>query len=297
VSPGKIESGKSSALLLLSANESAASWIGPLRIVGKSKAGEAELAREARGGSMLWSVADVDNEPVQSRVTRDLVLAVMDAEFAPISLATAEDKVWETPKGGHLKIPLKVTRRGEFTANLKLKAAGLPASDSLKEIDIDGKAADSALELDLAQQKLSPGAYTFHLQGQTQGKYRKDQKIIQAAEAEAKEAEQHAEKLSATAREAAEALVEATKTAEEAEAIVETATEQEKENASLKAKAATAAKAAAEKASSEAKEAKSKKTTAAKRAKELAEASKFKDVTITVYSPPITVKVLEAEKK
>ena len=297
-SAGKIESGKSSGLLLLTVAEGAASWIGPLKIVGKAKAGDTELAREARGGSMTWNVSDPASDPVQSRVTRDLVLAVVGTEFAPISLEAGENKVWEAPKGGKLKIPLKVTRRGEFTAILKLKAAGVPALDSLKELEVDGKTAEAALELDLAQQKLSPGTYTFHLQAQTQGKYRTGLEAIQAAEAEAKEAEKLAVERSAAAKKTAEALTAATLTAAEAEANAKTATEQDSDDVKAKAKAASEAKAAAEKAANEAssksKEAESKKTAATKKAKELSEKSKSKDVTLTVYSAPITVKVVAA---
>ena len=298
---GKIESGKTSGLLLLSASETATNWTGPLRIVGKAKGGDADLVREARGGSVLWHVGDPANEPVQSRLTRDLVLAVVGAESAPISLAAAENKTWEASKGGRLKIPLKVTRRGDFTASLKLKPAGVPALDSFKEVDIDGKTSEPTLELDLAQQKLAPGTYTFYLQGQTQGKYRKNQEALQIAEAEAKEAQKNAEKLSADLKKAAEALAQAVHAAKEAQALAETASEQQTEDARTKAKAAVAAKEAAEKAAKEAeaqaKEAESKKAAASKKAKELADASKPKDVSLTVYSPPITLKVIEAEKK
>jgi len=249
---GKIESGKTSGLLLLSASETATNWTGPLRIVGKAKGGDADLVREARGGSVLWHVGDPANEPVQSRLTRDLVLAVVGAESAPISLAAAENKTWEASKGGRLKIPLKVTRRGDFTASLKLKPAGVPALDSFKEVDIDGKTSEPTLELDLAQQKLAPGTYTFYLQGQTQGKYRKNQEALQIAEAEAKEAQKNAEKLSADLKKAAEALAQAVHAAKEAQALAETASEQQTEDARTKAKAAVAAKEAAEKAAKEA---------------------------------------------
>ncbi|HEY2953600.1 MAG TPA: hypothetical protein VGK40_13505 [Verrucomicrobiae bacterium] len=296
-SAARIESGKSSGLLLLSAAENASSWIGPLNIVGKAKAGDIELTRQARGGSMLWNVNDPAADAVQSRVTRDLVLAVVGTESAPISIA-AENKAWEATKGGKLKIPFTVTRRGEFTANLKLKAAGLPALDSLKEIDVDGKATESVLELDLAQQKLSPGSYTFYLQTQTPGKYRNNLEAIQAAEGEAKEAEKHAAELAAAAKKAAEALTAAVQSEKEAEANAKLASEQETEDAKTKAKAATEAKAAAEKAaneaSSKAKEAESKTSAATRKAKELTDKSKTRDVTITVYSAPITVKVLAA---
>jgi hypothetical protein len=298
---GKIESGKSSGLLFLTAAENAAGWIGPLRILGQAKVGATELVREARGGSLTWNVNDPASDPAQSRVTRDLVLAVAGTESAPLSVAAADNKVWEAPKGGKLKIPLTISRRGEFAANLKLKAAGLPGLDSMKEIDIDGKATESTMELDLSQQKLPPGTHTFYLQTQTPGKYRKDQDAIRAAEAEAKQAEKTAADLSTASKKAAEALQAAAQAAKEALANAESASEQEADDAKEKAKTASEAKATAEKAAEEAsakaKEAESKKTAASKKAKELLEKSKTRDVTLTVYSAPITVKVVEATEK
>jgi hypothetical protein len=227
-----------------------------------------------------------------------MVLAVVGTEPTPISIAAAENKVWVATKGGKLKIPLKVTRRGEFTASLKLKAAGLPALDSLKEIDVDGKATESAVELDLAQQKLSPGIHTFYLQAQTPGKYRNNLEAVQAAEAEAKEAEKRAADAATEAKKAAETLAAAVQAEKEAEANAKSASEQESDEAKTKAKAATEAKASADKAASEAankvKEAESKKSAAANKVKDLNSKSKTRDVTITVYSAPITVKVLAA---
>ena len=79
----KIEKDKSSALLMLTAAENAAGWVGPVKIVGKAKIGEAEVAREARGATVNWTVTDYNIDAIQSRLTRDFVLAVSGVETAP----------------------------------------------------------------------------------------------------------------------------------------------------------------------------------------------------------------------
>lgn len=186
-SEARIESGKNSALLLLTAAEDAAGWVGPLKIVGRGKAGETELAREARGGVVTWNVNDPANEAVQSRLTRNCLLAVADRETAPITLEVAERKVWEAPAGGKFKIPFTVVRRGEFTESLKLKATGIPALDSLKELDVDGKATNVTLEINLAQQKIPAGTHTFYLQTQTKGKYVKTTETLKSGSAASKQ--------------------------------------------------------------------------------------------------------------
>jgi colicin import membrane protein len=233
-----------------------------------------------------------------------------------------------------LKIPIKVARRGEFSANLKLKAVGIAALDSMKEIDVDGKTTEASVELDLAQQKIQPGTYIFYLQTQTQGKYRRLPSMglvtadeqVKAAEAAATQAEKHANDLAAEANKAKDALATAVKALEEAESAAKafteklatakqaaskdpqdeklasavTAAEKETAEAATKSKVAADAKAAAEKAVADAsantKEAETKKAAASARAKDITEKAKPKDVTATVYSAPIRLKVAAVEK-
>src|SRR6185295_2272745 len=63
----KIEKDKSSVLLILTAAENAASWIGPVKIVGKARIGETETTHEAYGATVNWTVSDYNNEAIQSR--------------------------------------------------------------------------------------------------------------------------------------------------------------------------------------------------------------------------------------
>jgi len=117
----KIETNKNSALVFLTASDNTNDWSGPIRIVGEGKAGDSALVREARAGSITWTVPDYNNEAVRPRLVRELFLAVSGVESAPIAIETAERKVWETTVGGKLQIPLKLARNGEFNENLKLK--------------------------------------------------------------------------------------------------------------------------------------------------------------------------------
>jgi hypothetical protein len=170
--PTRIAAGKSDTLLLLTASDEAARWVGPVRIVGKAHVGEAEIVREARAAVVTWNVPDFNNEPVPARLTQELALAVCDGDPAPISVEPAEDKTWEVAVGAKLEIPLKVTRRGGFGEPLKLKAFGAPAIETLKEIDIDPTATAATAGIDLATVKIPGGEHTIHFRAQTKGKFR-----------------------------------------------------------------------------------------------------------------------------
>ena len=117
-------------------------------------------------------MADSNNEVIRPRLTRDIPLAVSAVEPAPISVTVAEDKRWEVVAGAKLDIPLKIARRGEFKEVLKLKAAGAPGIDPLKEIDVAPDAATVTASLDLAVAKIPVGEHTIYFSAQTKGKFR-----------------------------------------------------------------------------------------------------------------------------
>jgi hypothetical protein len=326
-SPAVIETNQNSKLLLLTAAANAEGWSGPIRIVGKGKIGDSQILRPARAASITWTVPDYNNEAIPSRLTRDLFLAVSSAESAPLTVEPAENKAWEVAAGAKLQVPLKVLRQGDFNESLKLKANGVGALDSLKELDVDSKTNAVMLEIDLAQQKLPPGAQTFYLQAQTKGKYRNNPEAAKAAEEAAKEAEKLATDSLAEVKKAGETLATATKAAEEAASEAKATAEKldsaraaaeetpasdelvsarnavdgEASAAAEKTRQATDAKIAAAKAAEEAaaqaKVAETKKGEAAERAKKATEKAQPKDVTITLYSAPITVVVRPEEKK
>jgi hypothetical protein len=273
---------------------------------------------------MLFPVGSTDTERPEARVTRDFTLAICEQEFAPVSVAPAERKTWEVPANGKLEIPLRVTRRGEFNAALKLKPLGPGVAEALKEFDVDGKATNATLKLDLDALKLAPGSYVFAVQGPTTGKYRNNPEAAAAADAAAKDAEKLAGDFATAAKKSAEEFEKAAKAAPEAEAATKAAAEKlaaakatcektpedEKakadrdaaqksaDEAATKSKSAIEAKTSAEKSKTDAeaksKDAAAKKEQAAKRAKELNEKAKPRDASYMVCSTPIAVKVTAA---
>jgi hypothetical protein len=322
----RIPAGQNADYILLTAADDAPAFAGPIKLVGKAKVGERELIREARGGTMIFPVGNYDTERAKSRLARELTLAITDRESAPISITLAEKKTWEGSPDAKLKIPLNIVRRGDFNANFKLKPIGPGNQDALKEFEVDGKATNATLNLDLAALKLSPGTYIFAAQTQTTGKYRNNPEAAAFAEAAAKEAEKTANDLDAAAKKSAAELETAQKQAKDAEAAAKTAAEKliaakaalekaaadeklaaERDaadkaatEAGAKAKAASDAHAAAEKAKADAetraKEARARKDAAAARAKEATERAKPRDATIQVHSVPIFVKVTAVEQ-
>ncbi len=174
----KILAGKNDALLLLTAGDQAARWMGPIRIVGRAKVGEGEIARDARAAGVSWNVPNYDNERVTARLSHEFPLAISGVEAVPISVAAAEDKVWEAAAGAKLEIPLKITRRGGYDEALKLKAFNAPAIEGLKEIDVDGKTPTATASIDLAAVKIPVGNHTIHFRAQTKGKFRDKERTI-----------------------------------------------------------------------------------------------------------------------
>ena len=170
--PTRIPEGKSEGWLLLTACEKPESWAGSIRIIGKAKSGGAEIVREARGGVIIWPVTDIGTGLVEARLTRDVALAVSGKEAAPISVAPAEEKLWEAPVGGKLEIPLKVTRRDGFKDALKLKGLGAPGMEALKDLDVAAGAAAATATIDLAAVKIPAGEHTIYFESAAKGKYR-----------------------------------------------------------------------------------------------------------------------------
>jgi hypothetical protein len=172
---------------------------------------------------MEWPVKDAKGEIPAPRLMADIPVSVTDSEQAPLTIALAENKVFEAKAGETLKIPLKLTWRNEFNGtSIKVKAYGEGFS-AIKEFDIPLKAATHELVLNLAELKIAPGDYTFALQSLGICKYRYNPAAVPLAEAEQKKAEQllaaaaaEAKKLAATDAEAAKKAAEKQKQAEAA---------------------------------------------------------------------------------
>ncbi|MBU6399293.1 MAG: hypothetical protein KGS61_03160 [Verrucomicrobia bacterium] len=333
--PATIPSDQTTATLLLTAGASVTNWFGPIRIVGRAEINGATLVRAARGGTVVWNVADYSTEAVCSRLTREFAVAVSATETAPLSIGVETSRTWEAVVGGKLQIPIQLTRRAEVNGKLKLTPAGLPGLDSAPEVELDGRATNAVLELDLAQQKIPAGVHTFYARLLADVRYRKlAPKAWKVADTEARTAEDQARhvettvaELKAASAKAANRLAAAKKSAEDTAAearpldakraaaraacekspadpllqAAEMAAEREAAEADARSQAANEAKASAEKAAAEfsakLRDAEKEKVAMTDRAKAMTQKVQPLDVAVTVYSPPIRLRVSPAPLK
>lgn len=206
----KIAKGKTYGHLVISAANDAKAGFSLAKITGRAAIGGKDVTRDCRVASTEWPVKDAHGEIPAPRLMADVPVSVTDSEQAPLTIALAEDKVFEAKAGETLKIPLKLTWRNEFTgASIKLKAYG-DGFTAVKELDIPNKAASAELVLDFGAMKTPPGDYTLALYGSAVSKYRYNPAAVPIAEAALKKAEQElaeAKKLAAEKQKQAEATM------------------------------------------------------------------------------------------
>lgn len=185
----KIPAGKVQGWMIISADENAKPVVSVAEIAGSAQINGATVTRPCRVASMEWASKDGKQEIPSPRLMADVPVSVTDSEAAPLSIAAAEDKVWEAAAGQTLKIPLKAIWRNEFTDGvLKLKAYATPLG-TVKEVDLPIKAAGADLVLDFAAMKAKPGDYTIALYGSAVSKYRYNPEAVKLAEEQKKKAE------------------------------------------------------------------------------------------------------------
>lgn len=228
--------------IVLVADESAAAWAGPVKIVAKAKVGDKELVREARYGLVVWGSQNRQQQTPAFRLASAMQLGVIDKETDPVLVRIGEDKVWETSLGGKIEIPVTVTRRGDFKEAIKLTAAGLPQQIKPKDLNIDGNKGDGKFELELNQQNTTPGTYTFYVKGETKrSKYARNPDAVMQAEAEQKRIAEMIKSLGDEVKTATTTKDQATKAATEAAAAVKAAEKKKADAAEKKVEAEIAA--------------------------------------------------------
>jgi hypothetical protein len=267
----KIAKGKSVGMMILSAAEDAKPACSVANLFGRALINGNSVTRPCRLASMEWPVKDAKGEIPSPRLMADAPVSVTDAEAAPLTIAAAENKVWEARAGETLKILLKADWRNEFTGtSIKLKAYGA-GFEGVKEFDLPIKAATGEAVLNLATLKTAPGDYTIAFYGSAVTKYRYNPGAVSLAEAAQKKAEAEAAAVSASAK----------KLADEAASAP----------SDKKSEAANAAKIAAEKQ----KQAEANMAEAAKRIKAVTDVAAPKDTVDIFVSAPIRISVTPAQ--
>lgn len=263
-----IGAGDTSADFILKAAADAPTFAGPVRIVGKS----GDAVQPVLGAEVLFGVADMQKDPVVTRVTSTLSVAVDDHFVVPLGLQVGPADVFRMARGGKLKIPVKLVKNADVKdldkATVKVVPSGLPGKNNekpivAKELSLTLAKPDGELELDITE-KAPLGLLTFHLTGDVDMAYIRNPERLKRAQDESKRVDAVTVEIAAEAKKAAEERAKVDKAAAEAAAAV------------AKLKAAAQAEAPLKEAEDKAKaadEAKAKAAEAEKKAQELAKAA------------------------
>lgn len=217
--------GDSSTDFIFKAAPDAPSFAGPVRIAGRG----GEMVRPVRSAEVLWNVADMQKEPVVTRVTESVGVAIDDHFVAPLALQVGADgESLRMVRGGKLKIPVKLVKNADAKdldkAQVKVVPAGLPGrnndkSVAAKELTLTLAKPDGELELDITE-RAPVGIVTFHLAGDVDIPYVRNPERLKRAQDEQKRIDALAAELAAEVKKAAEERAKADKEASETAALV-----------------------------------------------------------------------------
>lgn len=302
-----IGAGETSADFILKAAADAPGFAGPVKIVGKA----GDLVRPVRSAEVLFGVADMQKEPVMTRVTDTVGVAIDDHFTAPLAIQVVPADVQRMARGGKLKIPVKLVKNADVKdldkVTVKVLATGLPGKQNekpiaAKELSLTLAKPDGELELDITE-KAPLGQLTFHLTGDVDVNYVRNPERVKKAQDEQKRIDAVAVELAAENKKFGEEKSKADKDAAAAAAEVaklKAAGQQEAELKTAEDKAKTAEEAKAKAAETEkkgqemAKAADAAKKEWADELKKATDASKEKKIKVWFSSTSIPVEITAA---
>ena len=221
----KIPNSKTRGIMLITADQNAPKSLANVTFYGTSKLNESDAIRPVHMAGFAWPIVDSWGEVPSPRLVTGLPVSVTVSEFAPITIAAREKKVWEVKAGEKLTIPLVHTRRSEFSGDvltLKTSGEGFEGNPSFN-VSLTADASESVL--DTAALKTPPGDYLITFYGSAVVKYRYNPDAVIVAEAAHKKAMEDATVVAAEVQRLTdEAVAAASEKKAEADAAVAEAT-------------------------------------------------------------------------
>ncbi len=188
----KIPAGKSRGIMLITADQDAPPSLANATFYGRAQVGDTQVVRPCHMAAMAWPVKDAWSEIPRPRLVSGVPVSVTQSELAPITIAPAEQKVWEATVGEKLTIPLVHRPRSEFSgATVRLRAFG-NGFEAVPGFDASLTATSSEVVLDLAALKTPPGDYLIAFYGAAVARYRYNEEAVALAEEERRQAEAEA---------------------------------------------------------------------------------------------------------
>lgn len=158
----------SRGVFVLWADENAADFAGPIKLIATAKRGNEILRHEVRAYTRVWSSGLNSTRP-----TRDLIISVRDG--SPFRLECLTDRV-EVEAGKPIELKLRLVRRwADFKGDVTIKSLTFPNNFSMSDSAFKGKTSEIALAIN-TQGNLQPGQYTLVVIGQAQVPFNKDPK-------------------------------------------------------------------------------------------------------------------------
>ena len=171
------------ATLTVHASESAAAWVGPLKIVGRTSI-DAVDAVDAQTATIMWPVSATRNA-VQSRLCDELILCVNIDDTAPLAIQLGDGTPLDVKQGEKLAIPIALTRRAGGDAACVLRPQNLLTKTTLTEVAIAADQSQGVAELSVAAD--APlGEFACWLQCETKIKWRDNPQALARRSATAK---------------------------------------------------------------------------------------------------------------
>lgn len=153
--------------LVISADDDAADFVGPISLIATGRRGDAEIRREVRPYTRVWTDAGMNS----SRPTRELVVAIRDG--APYRLEWGSDRI-VVEAGKTAEARLRLTRRwADFKANVTVQPLSFPGNFKISNTDFTGEQTELTLAITV-QDGTRPGDYTLAVLGQAQVPFHKD---------------------------------------------------------------------------------------------------------------------------
>jgi hypothetical protein len=220
--------GNTSVDFILQAAPDAPAFAGALRLVGRAEIGGKSVAHPVRGAEVVWR-ADTEREPISTRVTETLGLAVDPSFAVPVSVRLGEAEGYRTSRGGKLKIPVKLVRHADSKdlaqAKIKLTPAGLPGRGNdrpiqAREVTLEAAKPEGELEIDVTE-KAAPGVLSFTVTGEVDLSYTRTPERVAALQADEKRVGEVLQELAAELKKAQEERAQADKEVQKARAALE----------------------------------------------------------------------------
>jgi hypothetical protein len=166
VAPSVINN-NSRGTLVITADDDAADFTGPIKLIATGKRGEETLRREVRPYSRVWNNAGMNS----SRPSRELIVAIRDG--APYRLEWSAEQV-EVEAGKEAALTLRLNRRwSDFKADVTVQPLTFPGNFKMSKTSFKGDQTELTIPITV-QNNTRPGDYTLTVQGQGQVPFNKD---------------------------------------------------------------------------------------------------------------------------